>query len=176
MIWFTADLHLDHWKIRQLMARPFGSLEEMNDEILRRYNEKVAKRDEVYILGDLAFKNYSKWVDRLRGRKHLILGNHDEKRLTQAIVDMFESVQEVKYLRWEKHRFYLSHYAHRTWRNSHNGSFHLYGHSHGMLDPNWGRSMDVGVDAHDFYPVSIEYVVETLRNKRTIEHHPEKEE
>ena len=51
----------------------------------------------------------------------------------------------------------LCHYAFRVWRNAHHGSWHLYGHSHGSL-PSAGRSMDVGVDCHDFSPISYEQV------------------
>ena len=34
----------------------------------------------------------------------------------------------------------------------------LYGHSHGMLPEDHTRTIDVGVDVWDFYPVSIEEV------------------
>ncbi|MCX6365194.1 MAG: hypothetical protein NTX57_00570 [Armatimonadetes bacterium] len=60
-----------------------------------------------------------------------------------------------------KQRIVLCHYAFRVWRNAHHGSWHLYGHSHGSL-PGAGRSMDVGVDCHDFSPISYEQVKAAL--------------
>ena len=68
----------------------------------------------------------------------------------------------------------MSHYAHRTWRNSVHGAFHLYGHSHGDL-PGLGRSMDVGVDANDYAPISIAAVVEKLSVAGITDHHIERE-
>ena len=107
---------------------------------------------------------------------HLILGNHDHhiehnKILPNCwgrygsgeIVDtenstsdwdenpeaqqLFSSVQHVKAVTIGKHKFFLSHFAHRVWDKSHHGVIHLYGHSHASIDDNWGKSMDVGVDA-----------------------------
>ena len=58
----------------------------------------------------------------------------------------------------------LCHFAMRVWPRSHHGMLHCYGHSHGKL-PGWGRSMDVGVDTHDFYPYNIDEVVALLKDK-----------
>jgi calcineurin-like phosphoesterase family protein len=168
MLYFTADLHLDHKRILEIMKRPFGSLEEMNEALVANINDTVRGRDELYILGDFAFGNAAMWAGRIMCIKHLIVGNHDWKR---AKPEMFDSMQDVKYLKWEGVRFFLSHYAHRTWRNSHHGSYHLYGHSHGML-PELGRSMDVGVDPMGFRPVSAEEVVERLKDREITLHHP----
>jgi len=55
----------------------------------------------------------------------------------------------------------LCHYAMRRWDRSHYGSICLHGHSHNKL-PRLGRSMDVGVDCWDFYPVSLDRVIDEL--------------
>jgi calcineurin-like phosphoesterase family protein len=52
----------------------------------------------------------------------------------------------------------LFHYAMRVWNRSHRGAWHLFGHSHGQLQPE-GRSCDVGVDCWDFKPVSLEKII-----------------
>ena len=49
----------------------------------------------------------------------------------------------------------LCHYAMRIWDRAPYGARHLYGHIHGRLPPQ-GRSLDVGVDSHDFRPVRID--------------------
>jgi calcineurin-like phosphoesterase family protein len=51
----------------------------------------------------------------------------------------------------------LAHYAQRSWIGAFRGAWHLFGHSHGNLSPR-GRSFDVGVDVHDFRPLSFEEV------------------
>lgn len=55
----------------------------------------------------------------------------------------------------------------RTWNGSHRGIWQLYGHSHGNLsDDEAALSFDVGVDCHNFYPVSYEEVKGIMKNKK----------
>lgn len=63
----------------------------------------------------------------------------------------------------------LSHYTMFTWNKSHRGSWQLFGHVHGMLDNNEVLSpnqIDVGLDSHNYTPISYEKVKEiiTLKN------------
>ena len=84
-IFFTADHHFGHANIIKFTERPFTSLEEMNEELIKRWNEKVSTKDEVYHLGDLSLGNadFTKEVlDRLNGKIYLIKGNHDKSTLS----------------------------------------------------------------------------------------------
>lgn len=77
---FTSDLHLGHKRIIDLCQRPFESVEEMNHEIVVRWNLTVTPDDTVYILGDLAMGTLDDSladVARLQGNKILVPGNHD---------------------------------------------------------------------------------------------------
>ena len=59
----------------------------------------------------------------------------------------------------------LCHYTMMTWNKSHRGAWQLFGHVHGMLDnsPNLSpNQFDVGVDSHDFYPISYQEVKEQI--------------
>jgi calcineurin-like phosphoesterase family protein len=164
MIYFTSDHHFGHKAIIDYCKRPFKDVEEMNEALVENHNAVVTNRDDVYYLGDFAFRDPALWLARLKGRvHHLILGNHDQKRINGVREAAFTTIQDVLYLRWEGNRFFLSHYSHRVWRNSLHGAFHLYGHSHGNL-PDFNKSMDVGVDVWDFCPISIESVVEKLKD------------
>lgn len=176
-LWFTADTHFGHDKIRQHSKRPFQSVGEMDDTIIANWNAVVAPNDVVWHLGDFAFRNahHPEFYRRqLHGHIHMVWGNHDED--TQKLYEKgqvgFASAQDVKYLRYDGCRLFLSHYAHRVWRNSHHGSFHLYGHSHGML-PDYHRSMDVGVDPQFFQPVPFSMVRAKLELHAVTLHHPE---
>ena len=187
-VFFTADTHFNHGGIREdgsrkgsMKHRPqFKSLDEMHETIVTNWNNKVAKGDVVYHLGDFCFKpsQLRAWEEALNGSIHLILGNHDhewpwsEKRIQKS---GFVSVRPAHYLRHEGYKLYLHHYACRTWRSSNHGSFHLFGHSHGDI-PGLNRSMDVGVDANNFTPVSFDEVLDRLSMEADTEHHPEKEE
>ena len=55
--WFTADLHLGHFNIIKYTGRPFKSLKEMNETLIRNWNARVKPEDTVFNVGDFCFKN-----------------------------------------------------------------------------------------------------------------------
>jgi calcineurin-like phosphoesterase family protein len=169
-VFFTADPHYGHENIIKHSSRPFSCHEEMDEAMIENWNSVVTSTsDEVYILGDFTF--YSKILitdpenifSRLRGRKYLIIGNHDRKPTLQLPWTWVKETYFLKYLNQEG--IWLSHYPHRSWKNSFHGSWHLFGHNHGKMSPH-GKSFDVGVDCWDFTPIEFETVrikMETLK-------------
>jgi len=80
MKWFTSDHHFGHARIIELCDRPFDSVDEMNSELVERWNARVGTEDTVYVLGDFAMGRIAETlpiVGKLNGRKILIPGNHD---------------------------------------------------------------------------------------------------
>lgn len=75
--WITSDLHLDHSNIIKYCHRPFKDVMEMNDVLIRNWNDAIASNDLVYFLGDLCFGDQRIWLNQLNGRIHWIRGNHD---------------------------------------------------------------------------------------------------
>jgi calcineurin-like phosphoesterase family protein len=130
----------------------------MNMALVDGINKYVKEDDVLYHLGDWSFGGVQ---NILQFRKyivckniHLILGNHDQHIVDKEVkfddtsfnpFELFSSVQDVLHLKLGKTEVFLSHYSHRVWNGSHKGVIHLYGHSHGSI-PDYGRSMDVGVD------------------------------
>lgn len=169
-LWFTSDTHFGHANIIKHSERPFTNVDEMDEALIAAWNECVGPKDEVWHLGDFCHWRLKpgKYASRLNGRIHLVLGNHDAD--AKEMAPHFSTVQEVKYLRHEGERFWLSHYPHRAWRNSHHGCIHLFGHTHGDY-ANWRRSMDVGVDAVGYKPISFAEVVERLKYEEPTPHH-----
>jgi len=164
MIFFTADSHFGHDKIRSYCKRPFQTVEEMDETLIKNWNSVVTSWDTVYHLGDFAFGNAEKiksYLNRLRGNKIFILGNHDKN------LHKVRQVKEVLEISILDKTIFLSHYAHRTWSKSFHGSWHLFGHSHGTL-PDYGLSFDVGVDCWNFTPVSLDQVSEKMKNLKCI--------
>jgi calcineurin-like phosphoesterase family protein len=172
--WFTTDTHFGHAKIIIHSKRPFTSAEEMDETMIERWNKLVRANDDIWHLGDFNYRSKlttEQYLRRLNGRIHLVYGNHDD-RDAKRYAHLFASVQEVKYLRLFEEKITLYHYAQRVWRNSHHGAWHLFGHSHGSL-PRYHRSMDVGVDVHNFSPVSFEEIRAYMITQEIVHHHPE---
>ena len=105
------------------------------------------------------------------GKKSIVFGNHDT-RFKKELAELAKWSGDIRYLRHKGLKFFLSHYAHRTWYKRHDGAMHLYGHWHGTGPRGFGRSMDVGVEATDFKPIHVDEVVEILR-QRPIVHEEE---
>ena len=78
---FTSDLHFGHENVIRFDGRPFSTVEEMDNELIRRWNEKVAPGDLVYVLGDFIWKSRNddaaELIRSLQGQIILIKGNHD---------------------------------------------------------------------------------------------------
>ena len=169
MIWFTADLHFGHQNIIKYCNRPFETAHDMDDVLIANWNALIKPDDSVYVLGDFSMISspliLNSWFNQLNGHKFLIRGNHDSNICTRLPWVQVEDVKEIKY---KDSKLWLSHYAHRSWPGSYHGSYHLFGHSHGML-PDFRRSMDVGVDANDFKPISIDQVIEKLSGQEASE-------
>lgn len=56
MNYYISDLHLFHEASIRFDNRPFGSLEEMHEAVVSRWNNKVNNGDTVYILGDMSMR------------------------------------------------------------------------------------------------------------------------
>ena len=171
---YTADLHLGHHGILRHCAatRPYDTVEDMDRAIIANINERLERDDILYVIGDFALAADPAYVRHLfheiRGRKVLILGNHDMDKKGRVLKTLRE-------LPWDQPptaalettddgcRLYLHHYACRTWPAAHHRSYHLYGHCHGNLPP-LGRSRDVGIDCPDtrFAPMSSTEIKESL--------------
>lgn len=181
-LWFTSDHHFGHANIIRFSNRPFADADEMNEMLIAKWNDVVVENDTVYHLGDLFWMPASEAKgirERLHGRICLLRGNHD--KTADSMKSAFEWIKDYYELKVDdedapdgKQRVVLCHYAFRVWNKSHHGSWHLYGHSHGSLpdDPN-SLSFDVGVDCHDYAPVSYVRVKEIMATKHfvPIDHH-----
>lgn len=173
-VYFTADTHFSHNNIIKYSNRPFASKFEMNSKLMENWNTKIAQYDTVYHIGDFCFadeKEGQSILDRLNGKKHLVIGNHDK---VGAKLNGWESVEPYKEINVDGQFIVLCHYAMRVWNKSHHGAWMLYGHSHGSLpDDPAALSIDVGVDCHGYMPLNMSDIRRIMKNKtyKPIDHH-----
>lgn len=186
-IWFTSDTHFGHANIIRFSKRPFRDVQQMDAMLIKNWNSVVGYQDDVYHLGDFSLTSAERSLrilEQLNGNIHLIKGNHEksvlEKSFTREkfawIKDYYELKVEDLDARGNRQTIVLLHYAMKVWNKSHHGAWHLYGHSHGSLpDDINSLSFDVGVDSHNYFPISYEEVKRIMRKKEfiPIDHHGE---
>lgn len=190
-IWFTSDLHFGHKRILKFVPNRIKEFNlNIEDEdvitihdksLIEKWNKTISKRDTVYILGDVSFASVEetkKILEKLNGKKHLILGNHDGS--CASLNNYFVSVTQIKEVMFKKihHEFLdedmccvLCHYPLIAWNRRMHGSVMLHGHTHGSIcDINTNSEelrVDVGFDSKlancDF--ISLEDVYKYLKNE-----------
>lgn len=138
-IFFTSDLHFGHERVIQFDKRPFATVEEMDAELIRRWNAKVGKGDIVYALGDMIWKtrndDAASLINSLNGQIILIKGNHDgfmhnakAKKCLAGIKDYDDICVALE--DGTTRRCILSHYFIPMYNGHRYGAIHLHGHSH----------------------------------------------
>jgi calcineurin-like phosphoesterase family protein len=84
-IFLVSDTHFGHTGVCKFTRndgvtklRPWDNADEMDEEMIKRWNETVRPNDKVYHLGDVVINRKAlKTLHRLNGDKVLIRGNHD---------------------------------------------------------------------------------------------------
>ena len=136
-VFFTSDLHFGHANVIRFDGRPFETVEEMNEELIRRWNAKVDKGDLVYVLGDMIWRmqDCASVIRRLNGQIILIKGNHDRFIKNAGVKNMLAAVKDyddicVTLEDGRKKRCILSHYFIPMYIGHRYNAVHLHGHSH----------------------------------------------
>lgn len=155
---------VSHKNIIQYCNRPFSSVGEMNEEIIKRWNSVVKKDDVVFHLGDFALCGKDKIIEigqRLNGRKTLIIGNHDGASIKTYYEAGFEHV--IKYPILFNDFFILSHMPQFV---QDNGLYaNIFAHVHN--DPNYKdaspRGLCVSAERINYTPISWEEIKKRMQ-------------
>ena len=139
MNYYISDLHLSHANVIKFDSRPYDTIEEMETDLISRWNKQVSNGDHVYLLGDFIWKAGSdEWlriIRKLNGNIHLILGNHDPRQYSTGVQKALAEITSYKELNekvdGKDYRLVLSHYAILSYYGScYSQTFHLHGHTH----------------------------------------------
>lgn len=167
MNFFTADYHLGEERL-EILGRPFETPEQCALAIASNNNKLVGKKDKIYVVGDVLYKNADpdKWLPYLKlmnGVKILVRGNHDAPFSDDIFKPYFdEIIPEGKGL--ELHgvrttqvlaptKIWVTHYPTQGKKDY----FNLVGHIHGAWKVQLNM-LNVGVDVHHFYPMPEEKI------------------
>ena len=174
-IYVTSDLHFGHDREFIWKARGYNSVDEMNEDYVHKWNVTVDNNDDVYVLGDLMLgdKSNIEFIKRLKGRIHIVLGNHDtptREAMYKELPNVVEIAWAIK-LDYRKYHFYMSHLPTLTGNLEkeylRQMTLNLYGHTHQNTNFYEDRPYmyHVGVDSHDGYPVLLDTVIIQMKNK-----------
>ena len=171
---YISDLHFGHTNVIKHDQRPFTSVDEMDRVLIELWNARVSNEDHVYILGDFCYKSgrQEQWyLKQLRGHKHLIVGNHDDKLLGNAeAMKLLESVDKMLRIKDGNEDVILCHYPLASWDKERHGAWHIYGHIHAAKREvrqeaaeymkNKPRALNAGCMINNYMPVSLKELIE----------------
>ena len=172
MIYFISDTHFGHVNVIRFCNRPYADVDEMNEALVSNWNARVRGNDTVYILGDLFFRceNPQNILCRLRGKKKLLLGNHDGSWMHKVTIsDYFESVDTMLEVSDGQHGLTLCHYPMLSWKHARR-SYMIHGHIHNDTSADFwpllcarDHVLNACVEINGYQPVTFDELLENNR-------------
>jgi len=171
-VFLTSDTHFGHAGVCRFTCddgvtkiRPWTDPEEMDEEMVKRWNETVKPTDKVYHLGDVVInRRCLSILRRLNGDKVLIKGNHDIFKLSDY-TQHFRDIRGYHVM----NNIILSHIpVHPDSAGRFRANIH--GHLHqrrllkdGVIDPFY---FNVSVEQTDFKPILFEEVLKRIEQQQ----------
>ena len=168
-IFFTSDLHFGHDNIIRFCNRPFSNADEMDEALINNWNTRVTNNDTVFVIGDLIFrakKAPEEYLSRLKGKKYLLLGNHDKNWIKKCdLLKWFVEVNDILNTSDGKRKITLCHFPMFSWMHEPH-SYMIYGHIHNnTFAPYWkniwqnDRMLNACTDINGYQPVTFDELV-----------------
>ena len=177
-LFFTSDTHLGHFNICKYCHRPFESRSQMDQTLIKNWNEVVPEDGIVVHCGDFMLphkddiKEYMHYLNQLNGRVLLLRGNHDRAGLDWENEKLI-AVRDQAMVIVDGVKIFAQHYPCAAF----NGDYHVYGHVHTLsdgicygIDGDVKKVMkrttyDVGVDQNGYKPISYWKLCDIIRKQ-----------
>lgn len=165
-----SDTHFGHLGVTKFLRedgsplRPWDDVLEMDEAMIDNWNRVVSDKDRVYHLGDVVINRKALVVlNRLKGRKKLVKGNHDIFKLTDYL-PYFDDIQAYAKL----DTFMCSHIPMHPnsigrWQS---GNIHGHLHANVVLDGEGfpdKRYINVSVEQINYTPIDFEEIRERYK-------------
>lgn len=167
---YTADLHLGHANSIRFDNRPFSDVNEMDKMLIYNWNYVTNKDDDIYINGDFIYrgeKEASWYLRQLKGRKHLIIGNHDGAILKDdRALSYFESVEKMMHVIDGRNHICMCHFPIAEWNGFYKGHYHIYAHIHNNTNDvyhfmkKYDRALNAGCMINNYKPVTLNELIQ----------------
>lgn len=162
-VFVAADLYLGHAPIIRRNNRPFVNVEEMNEVLLKNWNDTICYDDIVYFLGDISYgesaKDMDYWLKRLSGNIVYIKGDQDISEKNEFLMD-YVTVDVGK------KQFYLVHNPTDAPADFDGWIIHAHNYSHDLekhpfIDRE-RKTINISQEATDYRPVSFAEIEEMI--------------
>jgi calcineurin-like phosphoesterase family protein len=187
-VFLVSDTHFGHAGVcrfthpddPEIKLRPWDNADEMDEEMIRRWNDRVRPNDKVYHLGDVVINRKAlKTLSRLNGDKVLIRGNHDIFKDEDYRAVGFEQMHGVRVF---VDKFILSHIplhpdcVSERFRVNVHGHLHanevmrtrtnmVHGYMTGLVTEPDPQYLCVCVEQTDFTPLHFDEVEERIQQR-----------
>lgn len=181
-VWIVSDTHFGHEGVCRFThndgvtkIRPWEKAEEMDEEMVSLWNDRVRPKDKVYHLGDVVINRKSlSLLNRLHGDKVLIRGNHDIFKLNDY-VKYFRDIRSYHIL----DGMVFSHVpVHPESLGRHRANVHGHLHVNHVMrecplclkvekDP---RYLNVSVEQTNFAPIDLSEVIRRVAEQQSFSH------
>lgn len=164
-IWLIGDTHFYHRNIIKYCNRPFQDVNEMNETLIQNWNNTITRNDDtVYMVGDFALTSAEKIIEicnRLKGRKTLILGNHDGASMKTYYEAGFEFIS--KYPLLIEDFYLLSHYPQYVQSNGVYINIYAHIHDNPMYVTVSSRTFCVSSERINYTPICLTEIIERIK-------------
>ena len=173
--YFTSDQHFFDIDIITYSDRPYRTPEEMNEDLIRRFNDKTRDAEEVYVVGDIlgsgqpadaeaACAGVMRRLGIDRRPFHLIVGNHDNLPCEAYLAMGFRSVKGLDFIELGGMRVMLTHDPCMVQPRN---TLAICGHIHTLFSENWQPArntltINVSVEVRNYEPVSEEEILSLI--------------
>lgn len=163
-VFVISDTHFGHEGVTRFLRndgtklRPWDNVEDMDEELIKRWNDTIRPHDKVYHLGDVVINRKAlHTLGRLNGDKVLIKGNHDIFRLGEYAA-YFRDIRAYHVM----DNIIFSHIPiHSSAKGRFKGNVHGHTHSNIVLDESGKMDpwyLPVSVEHINYTPVSLELI------------------
>jgi calcineurin-like phosphoesterase family protein len=167
---FTSDTYFGRANAVSLLKRPFADADEMNIELVRRWNSKVGKNDTVYHLGNFAWDPITAAfaIELLNGKIFFLLGNSDDA-LQEVVLKSSRNKKILKdqIIELPELNVVASHYPLEIWNGKDFDVIHFHGHQPDLkTDLKNSLRINCCIDNWDYYPLEYSTILDIIKTTK----------
>jgi calcineurin-like phosphoesterase family protein len=165
--YITSDTYFGRRNMIKYGKRKYSSVEEMDKDIIERWNSRVNKHDVIYHLGNFAWDPFSANIalQNLNGKIRFMYGNKDKALVESASLHEHVQILHDQIVELKEFNVVMCHYPLEYWNGKEEGSIHLHGHNYEQfpIDLTKMLRMNVCLDYWNLYPVNISDILELVQ-------------